>query len=141
MKSAAERPLHDGIAARRDQREAGRSSPRRHGLASAVRSIASPAAGMGASVDVQHLARDEGGPIQIQHRLDDLFWRAQASDRVELFQKPWASGLCMGVSIMPGATALVWMPSTACSMASALVTPLSPALVRIGKAADTPATG
>ena len=58
-----------------------------------------------------------------------------------VLRKSFGSSLCIGVSTIPGATALNLIPSLAYSMAKLLITAFSPPLVIIGTAAFTPAIG
>ena len=55
-----------------------------------------------------------------------------------VFRKSFGSSLCIGVSTIPGATALNLMPSLAYSMAKLLIPAFSPPLVIIGTAAFAP---
>ena len=58
-----------------------------------------------------------------------------------VLRNSFGSSLCMGVSTIPGATALNLIPFLAYSMAQLLITAFSPPLVIIGTAAFTPAIG
>src|SRR5882762_4718879 len=58
-----------------------------------------------------------------------------------VLRNSFGSFLCIGVSTIPGATALSLIPSLAYSIAKLLITAFSPPLVIIGTAAFTPAIG
>src|SRR6267378_2880236 len=58
-----------------------------------------------------------------------------------VLRNSFGSFLCIGVSTIPGATALNLIPSLAYSIAKLLITAFSPPLVIIGTAAFTPAIG
>src|SRR5258705_9805819 len=59
----------------------------------------------------------------------------------KVLRNSFGSSVCIGVSTIPGATALNLIPSFAYSMAKLLITAFSPPLVIIGTAAFTPAIG
>src|SRR5258705_7446480 len=59
----------------------------------------------------------------------------------KVLRNSFGSFLCIGVSTIPGATALNLIPSLAYSIAKLLITAFSPPLVIIGTAAFTPAIG
>ncbi len=91
-----------------------------------------------AAVDVQDLAGDERRVLQVEHRVDDVVDLADAADRVQCRQErriPTAA--CIGVLMMPRATALERIPRVAYSMASARVAAFRPPLVNEASADGT----
>ena len=87
-------------------------------------------AGALSAVDMQYLAGDEGGAFEIEHRIDDIA-RSRPCARPDAVaaRNSWVSGLCIGVLITPGDTALTRTPFFAYSIASDLVAAFNPPLV------------
>jgi AcrR family transcriptional regulator len=74
------------------------------------------------AVDVEDLARNERGALQIEDSVDDVADLADPTKGWTSAKPSYDAGSCVGVLITPGATALTRTPRDAYSMASERVT-------------------
>ena len=86
-------------------------------------------AGALATVDVQGLAGDEGGRLQVADSLDDVGDGAHPPQRMHGGQRGALSSACIGVAMWPE-MALTRIPWDAYSIANDFVTDAKPPLVR-----------
>ena len=83
-----------------------------------------------AAVDVQGLAGDERGSLEVEDRVDDVADLAHPAQRVQGRQALVGRRVVSGVLITPRETAFTRTPCEAYSIASERVTATSPPLVR-----------
>jgi len=86
-------------------------------------------AGHLAAIDMQGLAGDEAGGLQIEHGVGDVRHLAHMADRMQLAQEIMGLGACIGLLMIPGDTAFTRMPRLAYSIAIDLVAAARPPLV------------
>ena len=98
-------------------------------------------AGVRAAIDVHGLAGHKGRRLEVENRLDNFLNLAHSPQRVQRGKRGVRLGACMGVLMMPGATALTRIPLSAYSIARERVTASSPPLVSDASADGTPLTG
>jgi hypothetical protein len=90
------------------------------------------------AIDVQDLAGDEAGSVEVEDRVGDVTDLADPADGVEAGHAVVGRAVVLGGFATPGATALTRMPRDAYSIASERVTAASPPLVRAVRAAGDP---